>query len=713
MGSFQWPPSGSGTSGIATYASFGALPSGQPDGSQGITVDTDTLYIYNAGTTTWIPVGSPSTVLSLSAVGSSPNANAATITGNTLNLQPASGTQPGVVSTTTQTLAGNKTFSGTISASNLSGTNTGDQTITLTSDVTGSGTGSFATTVAKIQGTTVSGVTGSGNVVFSSAPTLSNPVVGTQSQGDGSTKAASTSYVDVAIANAIAGVNPAVAVQAATTAASDTSSFTYNNGVSGIGATLTGAVNTALTVDGYTFTALNQRLLVKNDTQSPSGAFNGVYYVTQVQTAILPLILTRALDYDTPSDMNNTGAIPVINGTVNGTTSWVMTALVVTVGTTPLTFVKFTRNPADYLLVANNLSDVGTKATAFNNVSPVTSTGDLIIGNGANSNTRLAVGTQYQTVQATATTVAYDAVHLDQAAAVTGVLPNANTTATSANTASKIVTRDGSGNFSAGTITAALTGTASGNTTYTANNHGVVLSGTTNAMTVVAPNASTAFPLVSGGASADPTWAGLTVAGGGTGATSATAYAVQCGGTTSTGAHQSIASVGTSGQVLTSNGAGALPTFQAAGAATVNSMIAYDTGNNYGSSNTRVRRFVNQRALTGTANTDWTYTDSATAGGSLTALTAGTYVISYTDVSSAADISVGVVVNGTAGTTSINGITYAQGFRGAQASASTGTPCTHTVSIRIAVNDVVWFQTNTGNNTNTNQTMFIVNKVSN
>ena len=52
------------------------------------------------------------------------------------------------------------------------------------------------------------------------------------------------------------------------------------------------------------------------------------------------------------------------------------------------------------------------------------------------------------------------------------------------------------------------------------------------------------------------------VAQGGTGAASATAYAVQCGGTTSTGAHQSVASVGTSGQVLMSNGAGALPTFQ-------------------------------------------------------------------------------------------------------------------------------------------------------
>lgn len=50
---------------------------------------------------------------------------------------------------------------------------------------------------------------------------------------------------------------------------------------------------------------------------------------------------------------------------------------------------------------------------------------------------------------------------------------------------------------------------------------------------------------------------------GGTGVQSNTAYAVLCGGTTGTGAIQSIASVGTSGQVLTSNGAGALPTFQA------------------------------------------------------------------------------------------------------------------------------------------------------
>ena len=45
---------------------------------------------------------------------------------------------------------------------------------------------------------------------------------------------------------------------------------------------------------------------------------------------------------------------------------------------------------------------------------------------------------------------------------LTGI-PNSATTATSANTASAIVARDASGNFSAGTITANVTGTVTGN----------------------------------------------------------------------------------------------------------------------------------------------------------------------------------------------------------------------------------------------------------
>lgn len=364
-------------------------------------------------------------------------ANGLSLAGQALSLQLSDATHTGALSSTDWNTFNNK-GSGTVTAvsvvstNGLAGSSSGGATpaLTLSTTITG---------ILQGNGTAISAAstTGSGSVVLATAPTMSNPVVGTQTQGDSSTKAASTAYVDVAIANAVAGVNPAIAVQAATTAASDTSGFTYNNGVSGIGATLTGTVNTAVVIDGFTFTALGQRLLVKNDTQSPSGAFNGVYYVTQVQTAILAPILTRALDYDQPSDINNTGAIPVINGTVNGTTQWVLTSSVTTVGTSPLTFTLFSKNPASYvsstltsahILVGNGsnvatdvsvsgdiaLTNAGvasyagtvplnkggtgqtTKAPAFDALSPMTTGGDLIYGGASGTGTRLANGTAGQ-----------------------------------------------------------------------------------------------------------------------------------------------------------------------------------------------------------------------------------------------------------------------------------------------------------------------------
>jgi len=54
----------------------------------------------------------------------------------------------------------------------------------------------------------------------------------------------------------------------------------------------------------------------------------------------------------------------------------------------------------------------------------------------------------------------------------------------------------------------------------------------------------------------------LPVANGGTGLSTTTAYSVVFSGTTATGAFQATAGPGTSGDVLTSNGAGVLPTFQ-------------------------------------------------------------------------------------------------------------------------------------------------------
>jgi hypothetical protein len=81
----------------------------------------------------------------------------------------------------------------------------------------------------------------------------------------------------------------------------------------------------------------------------------------------------------------------------------------------------------------------------------------------------------------------------------TGTLSNARTTASDANGASTIVARDASGNFSAGTITANLTGTAS--TATNATNAATVTGATQSSITSI-PNLATVGTISSG------TWSG-------------------------------------------------------------------------------------------------------------------------------------------------------------------------------------------------------------
>jgi hypothetical protein len=57
--------------------------------------------------------------VTLGAVGSSPNANGASLSTQALTLQPADGSFPGVMTTTTQTIAGPKTFSSVLTAANI------------------------------------------------------------------------------------------------------------------------------------------------------------------------------------------------------------------------------------------------------------------------------------------------------------------------------------------------------------------------------------------------------------------------------------------------------------------------------------------------------------------------------------------------------------------------------------------------------------------
>lgn len=90
-----------------------------------------------------------------------------------------------------------------------------------------------------------------------------------------------------------AGLGVKLAVKLATTAVLSPAA-TYANGTSGVGATLTGAGNGTLTVDGV-LTALNDRILVKNEA---TPANNGIYKVTTAGAAGATYVLTRVTDFD-------------------------------------------------------------------------------------------------------------------------------------------------------------------------------------------------------------------------------------------------------------------------------------------------------------------------------------------------------------------------------------------------------------------------------
>jgi hypothetical protein len=89
--------------------------------------------------------------------------------------------------------------------------------------------------------------------------------------------------------------------------------------------------------------------------------------------------------------------------------------------------------------------------------------------------------------------------------------------------------------------------------------HGVVVGEGTSNVAVVGPDAATGKPLLSQGAAADPAFGDLGVAHGGTGATTLAAHGVVIGNGTSA---VTVTGAGSAGQVLTSNGASADPTYQ-------------------------------------------------------------------------------------------------------------------------------------------------------
>ena len=228
-------------------------------------------------------------------------------------------------------------------------------------------------------------------------------------------------------------------------------------------------------------------------------------------------------------------ATQVLHGNASGTPNWGSVVLTTDVsGVLPIANIatgtpdgtKFVRDDGTLATPAGagTVTSVGATVPAFLSVagSPVTNSGSLdltLSGTAlpvASGGTGLTAGTSGGVLAFTNTGVITSSAALTASALLLGGGPGAAPTAMG----------------SLGTTTTLLHGNAGGAPTY-------------GAVRLTSDVSET-----------------LPVASGGSGAVTQTAYAVLCGGTTGTSAYQSIAGVGTSGQVLTSNGAGALPTMQ-------------------------------------------------------------------------------------------------------------------------------------------------------
>jgi len=143
---------------------------------------------------------------------------------------------------------------------------------------------------------------------------------------------ATKQYVDLVTA----GVNYHAPVIAASVS---NLSATYNNGTSGVGATLTADTNRAFsTLDGQSV-SVGQRILIKDQTTQLQ---NGIYTLTTVGSGAAPWVITRATDNDQTPEIANGDVVNVTGGTVNSGKTFVnSSASSITIGTTAITFASY------------------------------------------------------------------------------------------------------------------------------------------------------------------------------------------------------------------------------------------------------------------------------------------------------------------------------------------------------------------------------------
>jgi hypothetical protein len=300
------------------------------------------------------------------------------------------------------------------------------------------------------------------------------------------TPTSGTDIVNKAYADSIAsGINFHQSVRLATAAALPAN--TYNNGTGGVGATLTANANGALSVDGVAVAAGN-RILVKNEA---AGANNGVYTVTQTGSSggpgpgpggSNPYILTRATDFDsagTGVDQIDAGDFFLVTaGSTQSNTSWVQqTPLPIVVGTTAIVFTQF---------AAPVLYSAGTGLTLAGTVFSITNTGVSAATYGSASSVPVvAVNAQGQATSVTNTPIAIAASQI-----TSGVLPAANggTGLSSPGTSGNVLTSNGTAWVSQLPAAGGITYTAVKTSNYTAAaNEGVQTDTSGGAFTVTLP----------------------------------------------------------------------------------------------------------------------------------------------------------------------------------------------------------------------------------
>ena len=314
-----------------TVTSTGSLTLGGTLGNIGNSQLTNNSVTFNGVT------------VALGASGSiTANTSSALTIGTGLTGTSFNGSAPVTVAidSTVATLTGTQTLTGkTISGASNTLSNIGNSSLTNSSVTLGTTNVSLGSTALTLGGLTTVTLT-------------QNP--------QNALEAATKQYVDAAVSNS----NYHAACNYATTA--DLGTVLYNNGASGVGATITKLAPFAtLAIDGFN-PSTTQRILVKNET---NGAYNGIYTVTNVGSGLAGWVLTRATDYDQVGTGQNEIAPGdttfIISGSTNAGTQWIQTTdLPITIGTTALVFAQIS-GPGAYT-AGTGLSLVGTQFSIAN-----------------------------------------------------------------------------------------------------------------------------------------------------------------------------------------------------------------------------------------------------------------------------------------------------------------------------------------------------------